>query len=43
MDGTHIKMRGKDKSLYRALDSTGQTVDSLLTDKLRYRRAKSFL
>jgi transposase-like protein len=29
----YIKVRGEDKYLYRALDSTGQTIDFLLTAK----------
>ena len=31
IDETYIKVKGMDKYLYRALDSTGQTIDFLLT------------
>lgn len=33
MDETYIKVRGQWKYLYRAVDSTGQTIDFLLTAK----------
>jgi DDE domain len=33
IDETYIKVKGEDKYLYRALDSTGQTIDFLLTAK----------
>lgn len=33
MDETHIKIRGQWKSLYRAVDPDGQTIDFLLTAK----------
>jgi transposase, IS6 family len=32
-DETYIKIKGEDKYLYRAVDSTGQTIDFLLTAK----------
>src|SRR4029077_8461400 len=32
IDETYINVKGEDKYLYRALDSTGQTIDFLLTD-----------
>src|SRR5262249_37401323 len=32
-DGTYIKVKGEDKYLYRAVDSTGQTIEFLLTAK----------
>lgn len=35
-------MKGKDKYLYRAVDSTGQTIDFLLTDKRDTAAAKRF-
>ena len=31
VDETYIKVKGQDKYLYRAVDSTGQTIDFLLT------------
>src|SRR5206468_66570 len=33
VDETYIKVKGKDRYLYRAVDSTGQTIDFLLTAK----------
>jgi transposase, IS6 family len=33
VDETYIKVKGQDKYLYRAVDSTGQTIDFLLTAK----------
>jgi transposase, IS6 family len=33
IDETYIKVKGKDPYLYRAVDSTGQTIDFLLTAK----------
>ena len=33
MDETYIKVKGADRYLYRAVDSTGQTIDFLLTGK----------
>ena len=33
IDETYIKVKGEDKYLYRALDSTGETIDFLLTAK----------
>ena len=41
-DETYIKVKGKDKYLYRAVDSTGQTIDFLLTDKRNTAAAKRF-
>jgi transposase, IS6 family len=32
-DATYIKVKGEDKYLYRAVDSTGQTIEFLLTTK----------
>jgi hypothetical protein len=32
-DETYIKVKGEDKYLYRAVDSTGQTIEFLLTVK----------
>ena len=41
-DETYIKVKGKDKYLYRAVDSTGQTIDFLLTAKRDTAAAKRF-
>jgi transposase-like protein len=41
-DETYIKVKGKDKFLYRAVDSTGQTIDFLLTAKRDAAAAKRF-
>ena len=43
IDETYIKVKGKDKYLYRAVDSTGQTIDFLLTAKRDAAAAKRFL
>src|SRR2546423_14958387 len=43
IDETYIKGKGEDKYLYRALDSTGQTIDFLLTAKRVTAAAKRFL
>jgi transposase, IS6 family len=40
---TYINVKGEDKYLYRALDSTGQTIDFLLTAKRDTAAAKRFL
>ena len=42
VDETYIKIKGKDKYLYRAVDSTGQTLDFLLTAKRDAQAAKRF-
>ena len=41
-DETYIKVKGEDKYLYRAVDSTGQTIDFLLTAKRDVAAAKRF-
>ena len=41
-DETYIKVKGKDQYLYRAVDSTGQTIDFLLTAKRDAAAAKRF-
>jgi IS6 family transposase len=41
-DETYIKVKGKDQYLYRAVDSTGQTIDFLLTAKRDKASAKRF-
>ena len=41
MNETYIKVKGQEKYLYRAVDSTGQTIDFLLTAK-RDAAAKRF-
>ena len=43
IDETYIKVTGEEKYLYRALDSTGQTIDFLLTAKRDMAAAKRFL
>jgi transposase, IS6 family len=42
VDETYIKVKGKDRYLYRAVDSTGQTIDFLLTAKRDKASAKRF-
>jgi len=39
---TYIKVKGEDKFLYRAVDSTGQTIEFLLTAKRDAAAAKRF-
>ena len=41
-DETYIKVKGEDKYLYRAVDSTGQTIEFLLTAKRDEAGAKRF-
>src|ERR1700686_4002647 len=43
IDETYIKVKGQDKYLIRALDSTGQTIDFLLTARRDAAAAKRFL
>ena len=43
IDETYIRVKGQDKYLYRALDSTGQTIDFLLAAKRDKAAAKRFL
>jgi transposase-like protein len=43
VDETYIKVKGEDRYLYRAVDSTGQTIDFLLTAKRDTAGAKRFL
>ena len=43
VDETYIKIKGKDRYLYRAIDSTGQTLDFLLTAHRDAEAAKRFL
>jgi IS6 family transposase len=43
IDETYMKVKGQDKYLYRALDSTGQTIEFLLTAKRDKDAAKRFL
>jgi transposase-like protein len=42
VDETYIKVKGQDKYLYRAVDSTGQTIDFLLSAKRDATAAKRF-
>ena len=43
IDETYIRVRGKWKYLYRAVDSKGNTIDFLLTAKRDKEAAKRFL
>jgi IS6 family transposase len=43
IDETYIRIRGEDRYLYRALDSTGQTIDFLLMARRDTAAAKRFL
>jgi len=43
VDETYIKVKGKDKYLYRAVDSDGNTLDFLLSAKRDAQAAKRFL
>ena len=43
LDETYIRVKGKWKYLYRAVDRTGQTIDFLLTEQRDERAAKRFL
>jgi IS6 family transposase len=43
IDETYIKVHGQDKYLYRAVDSTGQTIEFLLTARRDTAAAKRFL
>jgi IS6 family transposase len=42
VDETYIKVKGQERYLYRAVDSTGQTIDFLLTAKRDAAAAKRF-
>ena len=42
VDETYIKVKGQEKYLYRAVDSTGQTIDFVLTAKRDAAAAKRF-
>ena len=42
LDETYINVKGRDRFLYRAVDSTGQTIDFLLTDRWDVAAAKRF-
>ncbi len=43
VDETYIKIKGKNRYLYRAIDSKGNTLDFLLTAKRDAKAAKRFL
>jgi transposase-like protein len=42
VDETYMRIKGQDRYLYRAVDSTGQTIDFLLTAKRDAAAAKRF-
>ena len=42
VDETYVRIKGQDRYLYRAVDSTGQTIDFLLTAKRDAAAAKRF-
>jgi IS6 family transposase len=42
VDETYIRIKGQDRYLYRAVDSSGQTIDFLLTAKRDAAAAKRF-
>src|SRR5579864_2426748 len=42
LDETYIKVKGQERYLYRAVDSTGQTIDFLLPAKRDAAAAKRF-
>ena len=43
VDETYVKVKGEWKYLYRAVDSTGNTVDFMLSEKRDRKAAKRFL
>jgi transposase, IS6 family len=43
VDETSVKVKGQDRSLHRAVDSAGQTIEFLLTTKRDAAAAKRFL
>src|SRR5262249_13187824 len=43
MDETYVKVKGQWRYLYRAVDTTGQTIDFLLTEERDEQAAKRFL
>jgi len=43
LDETYINVKGRDKCLYHAVDSTGQTLDFLLSAKRDKAAAKTLL
>src|SRR3954464_2204509 len=43
LDETYINVKGRDRFLYRAVDSAGQTIDFLLTERRDAGAAKRFL
>src|SRR3954452_7623461 len=42
LDETYINVKGRDRFLYRAVDSAGQTIDFLLTERRDAAAAKRF-
>jgi transposase-like protein len=43
IDETYIRIKGQNRYLYRAVDSTGQTIEFLLTTRRDAAAAKRFL
>ena len=43
VDETYIRIKGQDRYLYRAVDSTGQTIDFLFTGQTRCRVSQALL
>ena len=43
VDETYVKVKGEWKYLYRAVDSTGDTIDFMLSSKHNKKEAKRFL
>lgn len=42
MDETYIRIKGKNAYLYRAVDSSGKTIDFMVSEKRDKKAAKKF-